>query len=187
MIYCEFSGRRAGPARLISNNPEWDRSESGQVSSSLNSTHKKHRQDRRATLANIGNVQVFSPVSLKLVRPILGIMQAMSLRGSRSDAAGAGVFRCRLDQNAMTAKRAERSMHASCPVSAGREERCAREAGRPGSQGRHRSLAVWSVLQVTPKSGTGEAQISEDVDLCIKDHLTTITMSSPQRLVSRTR
>jgi hypothetical protein len=99
--FFEFSRRRDGPARLISNNPQWDRSESGQVSFSRNSMHKKHRPDRGATLAVIGDVQVFSPVSLTLVRPILGIMQAMSRRGSRSDAGEAEVFRCGSDQNLM--------------------------------------------------------------------------------------
>jgi len=130
-------GGRDGPARLISNNPQWDRSESGQVPSSRNSMHKKHRQDRRATLADIGDVQVFSPVSPTLVRPILGVMQAMSLRGSRSDSGGAEVYRCGSDQNLMWATRAGCSMHASFQVLAGREERCAGETGRPGSLNQH--------------------------------------------------
>jgi hypothetical protein len=78
--FFESSRRRDGPALRISNNPQRDRSESGQVPSSRNSMHKKHRPDRRATLAGIGDVQVFSPVSLTLVRSILGIMQAVSLR-----------------------------------------------------------------------------------------------------------
>jgi len=136
--FFEFSRRRDGPARLISKNPQRDHSESGQVSSSRNSMHKKHRPDRGATLADIGDVQVFSPVSLTPVRPILGIMQAMSRRGSRSDADEAEVFRCGSDQNLMQATRAGRPMHASFQVLAGREEkcrekRCAGEAGRPGS------------------------------------------------------
>jgi len=151
--FFESSRRRDGPARLISNNPQWDRSESGQISSSRNSMHKKHRPERGATLAGIGDVQVFSSVSLTLVRPILGIMQAMSRRGSRSDAGGAGVFRCGSDQNLMKATRAGRPMHASFQVLAGRKERCAGEVGRPGSQSRHHPPRVWSVVQVACRSG----------------------------------
>ena len=49
------------------------------------------------------------------------------------------------------------------------------------------SPAVWSVVQVTRRSGTGEAQIPEDADLCTKDHLTTIAKSFPQCLITRSR
>src|SRR5208337_271799 len=85
------------------------------------------------------------------------------------------------------AKRAERSMHASFPVSAGREERCGGEAERPGSEGRAPSPALWSVVQVTRRSGTGEAQISEDAGMCTKDHIATIAKSFPQRPRTRIR
>ena len=85
---------------------------------------------------------LFSPASLMRVRRIFGITQGRNFV-DRRNAIVAVCSDVGSDQNLMAlASRAGRSMHASFPVLAGRKERCAGEAGWPGSQSRHHPRGV---------------------------------------------